>query len=174
MIDERQSSQKDAVLRRQIRRVNYVLLLILAALIIGPIGATWWLSHQYPSVSTVDIANLRVAGDAVLCPGDPLVYQYEFHALGSGALVRDRTIWQMTPPRTVVFSDAQRFILTDAIDQSLTEAWHIPVVYINPATDLPEPLPPGEYGLRLAISSPSKSTIVDIEAVDFEVRAGCP
>lgn len=174
MTDEERANQKNAAVVRQIKRVNIVLLFVLFALIAGPATVTWWISKQIPTVSTVDIANLKITDKSTLCPGEPLYYSYDLHALGSGVLVRDRTIWQMTPPKTVIYSDARRFILTDAIDQSLIEAWHIPPTYLNPATDGNDRLVPGEYALRLAISSPSQSAIVDIESVDFTIRADCP
>jgi hypothetical protein len=168
------TAKPEGNLPREIRRVNIALLLVFAALLAGPAIATWWLSQQYPSVSTVDIDQLTIVENAELCPGDPLIYRYDFHALGAGVLVRDRTIWQVTPPKTVIFSDARRFILTDAINQSLTEAWHIPVSYLNPATDEVDHLAPGAYQLLYSISSPSKSSIVDIESTNFTIRADCP
>jgi hypothetical protein len=165
--------QKDTDLRRQIRRVNLILLVVLAVLIGGPAIVTWAIARQYPSISTISIDNLHITGRALLCPGEPLIWQYNFHAAGSGVLVRDKTLWSITPPKTKIFSSREYFILENAIDQDLTETWYVPTSYTNPETALPEPLPPGVYRRVLAISSPSRSTVIAIASVEFEVLADC-
>lgn len=160
------------------RRLNFtqrILLAMMATVIVVPFIVTYWLSRQYPSVSTIALDDLAVPAATSLCPGDVLRYSFRLHAAGAGVLVRDRTIFQLAPPpRTLIFSDARRFILTEAIDQQLSEAWHIPLRYVNPATDELDTLLPGEYSLRLAVSSPSRSTIVDIAETRFSIRANCP
>lgn len=168
-----ESIRKDADLRRQVRRVNVFLLLILAALVIGPLGVTWWINRQYPSISTVSLDALHAVGETDLCPGDPLVIEYAFHAAGAGVLVRDATVWQITPPKTVIFSTSRRFILEGPVDQTLVETWHVPPSYVNPSTDKPEPLPPGDYRRIMAISSPNNSIIIAIAGVDFTIREDC-
>lgn len=170
MISVEENIQKDSDLRKQIRRVNMVLILVLAVLIIGPATVTWAVSRQYPSISTISIDNLRITGETALCPGEPLTWQYNFHAAGSGVLVRDKTLWSQVPPKTKIFSTREYFILEDAIDQDLVETWHVPVMFINPETDETEPLPPGQYKRVLAISSPSRSTVIAIASVEFEIR----
>lgn len=137
----------------------------------------FWLWANYktsmlPVVNTVSISDARITGETSLCPGDPLAYAYHFHATGSGVLIRDRVLWRVTPPpKTLIFSVSRRFILSDAVDQQLTEAWHLPETYLDPETDLDAPLPPGDYKLIFAISSPSRSTVVSIADVDFTVKA---
>lgn len=173
MVDIQAVATKEADLRRQIRRINIVLLAVLAMLIIGPAILSWWVARQLPVVNAVEIENVQMLSSAELCPGEPLVYQYAFHAKGAGVLVRDRVLWRTNPPKTLVYSVSRRFILSDPIDQELTEAWHIPRWYVNPETDRREMLPPGNYRMIFAISSPSRSTVVDIDAVEFTIREDC-
>lgn len=140
--------------------------------------AMWiWANYktsQLPVVNTISVQDAHIVGNHVVCPGDVIHYAYLFHAEGTGVLVRDRVLWRVTPPpKTMVFSASRRFILAEAIDQKLTEAWHIPESYLNPETDLEEPLPAGDYRLIFAISSPSRSTVIAIESVDLIVRGDC-
>lgn len=161
-------------LEKRLNILQWVILVLLAVVIVVPFIITSWISSQLPVVSTVEIENVKIVGMQELCPGDPLVYSYSFHARGTGVLVRDRVLWRVTPPpKTMVFSVSRRFILAEPIDQELTEAWHIPTVYINPETDQEEPIPPGDYRLLFAISSPSRSTVIAIASVDFTIK-DCP
>jgi hypothetical protein len=165
--------KKEADLRRQIRRINVFLLVVLAILIIGPAAVTWWIQRQLPIVNVVSIDNVQVIGETALCPGDVLKFSYDFHAKGAGVLVRDLTTWRKTPPKTVIFSTSRRFILDGPIDQHLIEAWHIPSTFHDYETDRDEPIPPGDYRRYLAISSPSRSTVVAITSVEFSIREDC-
>lgn len=166
---ERQTS--DVV--RQIRYVNIALLALVVVLIAVPVVGGWWVSRQLPAVSTVSVENLKIEGSAALCPGDPLVISYDFHATGSGVLVRDWATWYVTPPKTMIYSNSRRFILDGPLDRRLQETWHIPASYINYETEQIEPLPPGAYRRHLAISSPSRSTVIAIGSVDFTIRDDC-
>ncbi len=159
------------------RRLNFtqrILIVLMVTVVVVPFLFTWWVSRQYPAVSTVQLNDLVILNDGPLCPGDVLRYTFDLNALGSGLLIRDRTLWQVAPmPKTVIFSDARRFILSEAIDQKLTEAWHVPLRYVNPATDELDTLPPGEYKFRLAVSSPSRSTVTDNQEASFSIRPNC-
>lgn len=165
--------KKDSDLRRQIKRINIGLLVVLAILTIGPGAISWWIARQLPVVNTVSIDNVQVIGETELCPGEALKFSYDFHAKGAGVLVRDLTTWRKTPPKTIIFSASRRFILDGPIDQHLIEAWHVPVTYHNYETDKQEPIPPGEYRRYLAISSPSRSTVVAITSIEFSIRSDC-
>lgn len=173
MISVEENVQKDSDLRKQIKRVNIILVAVLAVLIIGPAAVTWAISRQYPSISTITIENMQIVGESALCPGDTLTVTYDFRAAGSGVLVRDATTWQLEPPRTIIFSISRRFILGGPVEQHLTEAWHVPRTFLNPATDNEETLLPGAYRRYLAISSPSRSSVIAIASVEFIVREDC-
>jgi hypothetical protein len=165
---------QDDVFTRQIKRINIMLLIVLAALVLGPAFAGWWVARQLPVVSLVEIDNMQTVGNTALCPGEKLIITYDFHAKGAGVLVRDWTTWSMEPPRTMIYSEWRRFILDGPIDQHLTETWHIPLTYLDYETEQAVPLPPGQYRRYLAVSSPSRSTVVAITSVSFSIREDCP
>ena len=168
---DRRMEQK---LERRLNVTQWILVALLFTVIAVPVVVSWWIAKQTPFISTVSVDNVQAVSGTALCPGDVLLVSYDFHAKGAGVLVRDRTLWQLEPPpKTIIFSASRRFILTGPIDQHLTEAWHVPPTYRNPETDLFEPIPPGDYALLMAISSPSRSTVVAISSVSFSVRSDC-
>lgn len=173
-IDLEEIARKEAALRRQIRWVNIVLLFVLAALVIGPLAVGYWVTKQYPYVSTIGMKNMTVLGESALCPGDLLTVAFDFHTEGSGVLVRDDTTRLLEPPKTIIFSDWHRFILEGPMDERIVDGWHVPATYLNPETDRIEPIPVGDYRRTLSISSPSRSTIVAIGGVDFSIKEDCP
>jgi hypothetical protein len=160
-------------LERRSRLIQVFLLILLVIVFVAPVAAALWLRTQYPAISTISFDNLQTVGPTALCPGEALVVEYDFHAGGSGVLVRDATVWSVEPPRTIIFSTSRRFILEGPIEQHLTEAWHVPDSYIDPSTDQTAPLPPGKYKRIVAISSPSASRIVAIGSVEFSIREDC-
>ena len=161
-------------LESRLNVLQYVVIALLAVVIVVPFVWTWWITRQLPVVSTVSIDNVHLLSPAELCPGEPVIYAYSFHAQGTGVLIRDRVLWRLDPPpKTMVFSTSRRFIITEPIDQELTEAWHVPSSYLSPETDDFESLPPGNYRMIFAISSPSRSTVVAIGSVDIAVKEGC-
>lgn len=162
------------LLEKRLNVLQYVVIALLVVVIVVPFVWTWWLTSQLPVVSTVSIDNVQMHSPSELCPGEALVISYDFHAKGAGILIRDWTLWNIDPPKTVIFSTARRFILDGPIDQHLTETWHIPRTYLNHETETMEPLPPGSYKRYLAISSPSRSTVVAITSVEFTVKENCP
>lgn len=155
---------------RQIRRINVILLVIAALLLIGPALVSYALSQQYPSVSTIGIKDMQVIGESAVCPGDELVVAYTFYATGSGVLVRDSTTWRTDPPETIVFSMARRFILTGPVEQKLLDIWKVPVTYINPELGRELPLLPGNYERLISVSSPSRSTVIAIGSAPFSIK----
>lgn len=168
-----EADQQNSDVVRQIKIVNMALLALVVVLIAVPAVGGWWVSRQLPVVSTVTVDNLRVIGASALCPGDPLTVEYDLHAKGAGILVRDWTSWLVTPPKTMIFSTSRRFILDGPIDQHLRETWHVPSLYLNYETEVYEPLPVGDYRRYLAISSPSRSTVIAIANVPYSIRGDC-
>jgi hypothetical protein len=158
---------------KRLNILQYVIVALLIAVVVVPIALGWWVSRQLPVVNAVEIENMQIAGEPSFCPGEPLVITYDFHAKGAGVLVRDFTLWNIEPPRTLIYSTSRRFILDGPIDQHLRETWHVPVHYLNYETEDTEPIPPGRYRRYMAISSPSRSSVIDIEHVDFEIK-DCP
>lgn len=156
-----------------VRRANVGILVLAFLILVIPAVGAWWIARQVPVVNTVSIDGMRVVGESALCPGDPLIVEYNFHAKGAGVLVRDWTSWLVTPPKTMIFSTSRRFILDGPIDQHLRETWHVPSLFLNHETEKMEPLPPGAYKRYLAISSPSRSSVVGIGSVEYSIREDC-
>lgn len=170
MIDVEAAAQKDAELRKQIRRVNILLIAIFLIVLAIPLFVTWWVGRAYPSISTIEIENVQVIGPTDLCPGEVLTFAYDFHASGSGVLIRDATARYVEPPKTVIFSNSRRFIQDGPIDEHVIEAWHVPATYLDPETDEAAPVPVGRYYRHFAVSSPSRSTVIAIATVPFTVK----
>lgn len=160
-------------LKKLLLRINYGLIIAGIILIAVPAIGTWWVSRQIPVVNTVEVENLRIVGETELCPGDPLILEYDFHAKGAGVLVRDFSLWLITPPKTMIYSTSRRFILDGPTDQYLRETWTLPDTYFNYETEQMEPIEAGRYRRYMAISSPSRSSVIAIASVEFIVREGC-
>lgn len=160
-------------LEKRLNIVQWVIVILLITVILVPIILGWWLRQQYPSISTVTIDNVQLVSKGELCPGDALVFSYDFHAAGSGVLIRDATVRVVEPPRTIIFSTSRRIILDGPIDQTVIEAWHIPDTYLEPQTDTTMDILPGKYIRLFAVSSPSRSTVIAIGSVEFYVRPDC-
>lgn len=170
--DEAQAKKDDA-LRRQIQLTNRFVLVVLVAMIVGPIVFSAWLARQYPSINTIAISNMQTTGSTDLCPGDPLIVAYDFKADGAGVLVRDATTWNVTPPKTLIFSASRRFILDGPVAEHVVETWHVPTSYRDPETDTDTPLPPGAYRRYVAIAAVRPAGVVAIDYVDFTILEDC-
>lgn len=169
-----EASQQQTDATKEIKRLNLILLLVFVVILAVPAIGAWWVSRQLPVVNTVDIENVNIVGESILCPGQPLITSYDFHAQGAGVLIRDWTLYNIDPPRTLIYSMSRRFILDGPVDQHLRETWHVPPTYLNYETENFEPLPPGKYRRFMAISSPSRSSVIDIVHVDFTISEECP
>lgn len=160
-------------LEKRLNILQWVIVILLIAVILVPFILGWWIRQHYPAISTVSIDNVQLVSKSELCPGEPLIYSYSFHAGGSGVLIRDATVRIAEPPRTIIFSTSRRLILDGPIDQTVTEAWHIPPTYLEPETDTIQSVLPGKYIRLFAVSSPSRSTVIAIGSVEFYVRPDC-
>ena len=132
-----------------------------------------WRSTQISAVHVVEIDEVQILTPTELCYGEKLVFSYNLHIRGDGVLTRDLTTWNIDPPRTVVYSNARRFIIEEPLDQHLIESYVIPVHYFNHETGLQEVLPPGNYRRYMAITSPYGDGIYDIIHIDFTIREDC-
>lgn len=165
--------RQDAEDERRARLIQLMLIVILLILI-----GTWiWgaiYSLRQPNIRRVTIGNAQVVGTSDLCPGELLFVQFDFHADGAGDLVEKSTIWSDTPPKTLVYSESQEFLLDDTLDQPETRAWDVPQTYRDNATGQVVPLAAGEYRRLFSVSSPSRSTVFAMGSVEFSVRENCP
>lgn len=163
-------SNGNADIIKWIRRVNIGIIVLAVVLLAVPAIGTWWVQRQLPVVNTVEVENMRMISPPELCAGDQLIIEYDFHAQGAGVLIRDFSLWLTTPPKTMIYSTSRRFILDGPTDQHLREAWTIPATFFNYETESNEPIPPGAYRRYMAISSPSRSTVIAIASVEFEIK----
>lgn len=159
--------------RRQVTRINVLLLLVLAALVVGPLLFSWFIAPLYPSIQAVTLTNLRSEGPTDLCPGDVLHTTYTFAARGTGILYRDATIFRVTPPATIVFSQPLRFIVRGAHTREVHDAWTVPTTFIDELTNQPSPLLPGVYKRFYAISSAGADGRFVAGEVTFTVSDQC-
>lgn len=172
-IQVQQQIEENINLKKLVKRFNVVIVIIILAPAILFGLVRYWIDQQVPAVSSVEIANLQMRSPALLCPGEPLIVSYTLHTKGLGVLVRDQTLRDISPPRTIVYSEFRRFIVDGDLDQELTETWLVPATYFNYSSGSVQSLLPGEYRYYLSISSPSRSTAIAIGFVQFRVRDKC-
>jgi len=176
-----EQAEQDALLRIQRideleRRSNFIqwfLIALMVVVIAVPVVGAFWLARINEEIGGVAIDNARVIGESALCPGEKLIIVYDFHADGAGKLIEDGTAWRESPPKTVVYSVSGPFLLEGTIDQEVTLAWQVPTTYVNPATGIDEPLPPGVYRRLFSVSSASRSAVFAMAGVDFSIREDC-
>lgn len=130
-------------------------------------------NFQQPKIGDITISQPVLLGPSELCPGDHLIYQFEWHGSGLGVLDFDATIWRVDPPLTDIFSDSLRDVLPGNSSQMRKVAWPVPYTYHDLATDSDVPLPPGNYERLIAITSPSRSLSSDAKAISFTIKK-CP
>lgn len=168
MSDEQR--EKDAREERHARQNGLIIratLVLLAALWI--IGIIRDVTGAY-----VRIASIEAVGTTELCPGDELVYRYEYSAKGQGTLVVDATVWRTDPPQTIVFSDWRRFVLIGYRQETVTERWPVPHAYVDLATGQAKLPPPGNYERQFSITSANERDVGDTGLVSFSIRSNCP
>lgn len=156
----------DSALRRQNRAIVVLFILVL---LVPPLF-DYFSKREIPTVSSVSINSMQLLSPAEVCPGDTITFSYDLQFQGSGVLIRDLTLWNVDPPKTIIFSVARRFILpADITQQSLIESWRVPRTYYSYEVDEQLPLPPGNYHRQIAISSTTNEEVVDIDWVQFSV-----
>ncbi len=167
-------SDSDEDLSKWVKSINKILIFVVILLALVPTFLTWYAAQRYPRVSTLQISEMQLLDSYYLCPGDKLIYEYRIKSKGEGNLDRRRTLWRIEPPRTVLFSETEEYIMDGDREDVMTEAWRIPETYINPSTDDVEPLPPGLYKRIISIASPTNSTLSTVSSVIFEIPENCP
>lgn len=159
------------------KRQNKFLIFLLVLIIFYPAALDYFRNRDKPIVTSVSITNITPISSTILCPGESLVFTYDLNFQGSGTLVRDLTLWNVDPPKTLIFSTARRFILpSDITQQSLVESWPVPFGYFSFETNRTEPLPSGNYHRLIAISSTTNEEVVAVGLVEFTVKSEkeCP
>lgn len=161
--------QFDARIERRINYTQTILAVLLLVVIAVPFVLSFWYERTTDIIRDATISDIAIVGESQLCPGDMLTTRHTFSVRGSGTLVADATTWRMTPPMTVVFSEARRFIVEDDFSRVVYRGYEIPATIIDERTQKPVPLEPGRYKRILAVSSPSRSGVFSKQSVEFTV-----
>lgn len=166
-------TQHEQQIRRLFRhqRISLVMLTALFSL------AWFYLTiiPERPARALMEYGAIEVLSDTALCPGDTLTYRPTLHVNGPGVFTIDTTIFRLTPPATIVFSEAPlRAIFAAPIVFVSTRRLPIPPTWRDPDTGEMHAWEPGQYELRRSISTVSRSTEPSIEVIRFEIRSDCP
>lgn len=153
------------------KTTNRMLLIAIALVVLVPLLYNIYLDSKINFVKQVDIKDLTVLSGTDLCIGDTLTFAYTLHARGSGVLALDLTLWRVDPPKTVIYSKSERFIIDEPVEQRSVESWRVSSFYKNREKDMLDFIPPGNYRRIIAISSPTNYKIVDIESIDFTIKS---
>lgn len=165
------SAQRVRELERFYRRqiVGWLLLIFLISV------AWFWFAVTPtpvgPPMMSFDKAEL--SGPSALCPGDILSYTIDVHVNAPGVYAIDVSVWRVTPPATVLFSDERRVVVTEPTEYELDREWRIPQFYPDPRTGELVPWLPGQYERRHALSTTSRATRPSLVAVPFTIRGDC-
>jgi hypothetical protein len=160
-------------LEKSVKNNNRIFMVAVILAFLLNIGYQIWKDNNLIIVKSVDIENVELVSEAELCPGDKLIFKYEIVSRGAGQMVRDLTLWDVNPPRTLIYSNFRRFILPGRIEQHLHEAWPIPHRYFNYESAEWEAIPAGQYVKLMSISSLNYPEATDTVAVQFAIGEDC-
>ena len=108
-----------------------------------------------------------------LCSGDKLQYQVGLEVYAPGVFVYDVSIWRITPPMTVIFSDPQRVVFTQPQTYVVTREWTVPSTYVDPGSLERVEWLPGEYEMRFGLSTSTRSTLPSTTVLPFTIQENC-
>lgn len=129
---------------------------------------------ERPARALMEYGAIEVLSDTALCPGDTLVYRPTLHVNGPGVFTIDTTVFRVTPPATLVFSEAPlRAIFAGPTVFESTRRLPIPAGWRDPDTGELHAWEPGQYELRRAISTTSRSTEPSVISIPFSIRLDC-
>lgn len=131
--------------------------------------------YNAPPPPLMEYTKAFASGPTALCPGDTLHYTLELEVHGAGVFEINQSIWRVTPPQTVVFSQTpRRAIYTEAV--SFVSERHFILTPTYPDADTGEPMrwKPGQYEMHRSISTTSRNTEPSIVSIPFSVKSDCP
>ena len=158
-----------------LRRSYFVTLVAIFLLAVAFSAAWWWFATTPVPVPPplMEFHGVRVTGPSALCAGDTLTYSVDLSVTQPGVYAVDVSVWRVTPPATVIFSEERRFVASEPTDYTLARAWTVPLHHIDPTTNALVDWSPGRYERRHAISTTSRASEPSIIAVPFWIRADC-
>lgn len=145
------------------------LILLVAAWVFGILQGL-----RQPKINELVISNVQTIGPTALCPGDGLLFEFDYSVQGEGKLDFDTTAWFVDPPKRIVFTKTEPFLMSGNVQERVRYLWIVPFQYVDLATQQPSPLPAGAYNLNFGLTSPSRSAVSEVEIVSFSIRADCP
>lgn len=152
--------------------------MILVVFVLGVLSnlLLWWVASgpERPGHALMQFARAEAVGPTALCPGDTLRYDLALHVAGPGVFDLDVSVWRVTPPSTVLFSQTRRMVFDGPAEYTLGREWVIPEVYSSPVDGSPERWAAGQYTRRHAIVTVSRSTEPSIVSIPFSIRQDCP
>lgn len=165
------SNEAALELARTYRRSMWALLTIIVLVSTGWLFFAWYPTPVSGPLFEYTDVNMR--SETALCPGEALDYDLGLRYNGPGVFEIDMTTWRVSPPVTVLYSDQRRSISTGEQDFELSYEWKIPDAMLNPRTGVLEPMTPGAYERRHAVTTSSRATKPAIVVVPFTVRGDC-
>lgn len=160
-------------LEKRSNKIQTVLIIMLAIVVVVPILVWWWISRENSILNEVVISDTHIVGQTDLCPGDSLKTAFRVRADGEGVIVIDRTIYKVTPPMTVIFSDSKRAILANDLTRDIVDVYVIPETYVDEFTGETMPFSEGTYKRLIALSSPRIAPVFTLGEATFKIRADC-
>lgn len=123
--------------------------------------------------SILNVSPITINGPTSLCPGESLDFSFFMDILQEGTFDIDESVWKISPPETVVFSDSDRFGAAKPIIYIVKREWTIPDVYIDPVTGTNTQWEPGRYERQIFVTAIGRNIKSSIQVVPFEIKGGC-
>lgn len=152
------------------------MMVIVSALLLllqGIVGRRVLTLREVPGEAAIVYTAVDVVGDAALCPGETLTYTLEFVYNQPGVFDVDVTVFRVTPPQTILFSETRRVVIAEPEALTVAYAWVIPAEYEDIRTQAMVALAPGQYERRHSVTTISRSTEPAIVTIPFEIGEGC-
>jgi len=150
-----------------------LVLLLVGVFLMVSIAWAYFVIYPSPFPSPLMTISGSSTTDDPVCPGDTLPYTVTFQVTEPGVYAVDVSVWRVSPPATVLFSDARRMVLTEQISYTIAREWVIPATYPDPTINLPVAWLPGRYERRHAISTVSRATKPSMVSIPFTIAKGC-
>jgi len=121
----------------------------------------------------LDVGPIVAQGQTHLCPGESLDFSFDVDVLQSGAYELNMSTWREAPPSTVIFSEADKFVVAQPTSFLVERTWRVPVEYINPATNKSVDWEPGQYARHVYVTAVGRNTLASIQKLSFTIRENC-
>jgi len=155
---------------------RYALIIIVAFVFMTVIGGVNFFRslNPMPGQALFEIGIPVISGASELCPGETLDFIFEVSVEEAGVLVLDMSTWKVDPPpATIIFSERDVMVISEARTFTITRQWQIPDRYPDPATNELVEWVPGAYTRDIAVSAQGLNTDPSTQAVPFMIKEDC-